>query len=737
MLTSRPGRKAVTAFQALAIVFGSSVAFGPSALAEPDKSPSGAPAASSAAGVSNAQLLDDFTHYVKIAQVVMAKATAEAILARSLKPAEFLGLVEENPQMAARFDDAYRRALAMPELEGVAASLNGLYEEGRRTRARLPAEIDRNIALLTRDTRAQLIGTDRLKEAKEYAVPQLLEAMQNAKEPAQRGAAQRMLIDLGRDAVAPLTAALPHLSAQSQELVAQVLGAIPYRMSAPFLYELLSTTTNDRVKAAVRRAIERIDGSVPADVNVGDLFRRLGDDYYSESRTLTSFSGEAFQPMWSWVSGVGLEPTAIRTEVFHEAMAMRLAEKALALTPGDQPALSLWLASNFRREIQTPEGYDNPAYPPSRRPAMYYAVAAGGGPLQAVLDRALRVRDTLLARRAIEAIAQSGTGPSMWAGPNRPLVEALSYPDRRVQFEAALAIGRANPSSPFEGSERVVAILASAVRDAKSRYGVVVARDLERQQVLRKVLEAQGFTVVAPARALADAASSIAAIPGVDALAFELSGPATADAVDAARVSPRLRAAPILAVLPFDEMNRLATRFEADGAVAMVREGAADEQLGAALAQIVKKASGPAVTDEEAARYAGAAIDTLRDLALSRSTTLNPGEATGSLITALGETKGELRQRVAEVLGMIGEPRAQSAVMDAALSAGGDEQVKLLGIMSASAKRHGNMLEARQIDRLIELVEKGTGEQATAASALMGALNLPNSRLVPLITSQK
>jgi hypothetical protein len=75
--------------------------------------------------------------------------------------------------------------------------------------------------------------------------------------------------------------------------------------------------------------------------------------------------------------------------------------------------------------------------------------------------------------------------------------------------------------------------------------------------------------------------------------------------------------------------------------------------------------------------------------------------------------------------------------MDAALAAAGEERVMLLGKVAGSAKRSGNLLESRHITALREIVTTGENAEATAAAALMGALNLPNAELVPLILGRK
>ena len=63
------------------------------------------------------------THYVTIANIVMAKASAQALIDRNLAPATFVGIVEDSATMQERFERAYRRAVLMPDLESLAARL--------------------------------------------------------------------------------------------------------------------------------------------------------------------------------------------------------------------------------------------------------------------------------------------------------------------------------------------------------------------------------------------------------------------------------------------------------------------------------------------------------------------------------------------------------------------------------------------------------------------------------------
>lgn len=686
-------------------------------------------------GPSPRQLLEDFNHYTRIDQYEMAAASARALLDSDLSPERFLGLVEDSPNMLQNFERAYGRAMSVPQLEPLAARLWSLYTEGRSGRARNPEEIDRNIESLDGTLSQQLFAKARLGEAREYAVPQLLDAALRGETPKIQANAVEVLQEMGRPAAVVLSEALLSMDAASQVRIANILGQIDYPVSVPYLYELYAGTNDRRVREAIERAVRRITGDFDPTLPVAGLYRELADRYFADRTrgSLISFPGETHQVLWEYLPGVGLTPTAVITELFNEAMAMRHAKHALELDPTDTATLSLWLAANFAREIEQPADYDNPTYRDKRDP-MYYAVAAGTGPSMRVLARALYDKETVLARRAIAALSRStgGEGLLRGMGDDRPLLAALSYPDRRVQYDAALAIGRAFPTRGFEGAERVTPILAGLIGDASKRYAVVIASDVSRQQEIRSNLESEGYTVLAPATTLRGAGEAIARAPVVDLIVTDVGG-RTLATIEEIRRTGRLAATPVLALMPWTEVNTNRARMADDHLTRLAREGLTSAEMAASVEQLVQRASGDPVTQAEAREYAIEALDVLRSLAIGGNEVLNVRDAASALIASLGETSGEVKMRVAEVMSYIASRRVQVSLMNAALTATGGERIALLGAVADSAKRHGNLLEGVQVSRLVDLAQTAQGDEATAAAALMGALDLSNDQLVPLI----
>lgn len=734
----RSGFPFMTAALALTLVAGSLPPG--TALAQDEANPgSGRPAAGQPRP-SEQELLADFLHYILIDQRAVALATGTELLDRKITGAQLVKLVEESGDLKGRFESVVGRAMRSPELSEIGGRFQKLYESGLLERARNPDEIAANIKALTGPVRGKLLARQRLIAAGEYAMPQLFKAFIDNSNLTLQAEVGRLMVDLGRQAVAPLCTALPKLDAAQQEQVASILGLIPYKTSLPYLADLAATTSVEPVRAACKRAMERLGGTA---ADTAGLYTELAEAYYSQKPEITSFPGEEHQLLWSFNPGAGLLMTAIRTPVFHEAMAMRLTERALALKPENPTALALWVASNFKREIESPAGYANPAYVTGeggRREAMYYAVAAGAKVDQSVLGRAIDTRNSPLARRAISAIERTAGASSLIgeSADRRAIIESLTYPNKRVQYEAALAIAASHPRNAFPGSDRVVPTLAGAIREAGSQYAAVLAPDAETYQALRKILEKLNYRVLPQASTIADLSAPIAESPALDLIiVHNVAGDRVPTLVDEIRGTPKVLATPILALTSTEAYANLSRRYDNDVTIAVRQAATGEEGLTRAVNSLIDTAAGGPINDAEATDYAMRCIAALRDLAVAGNTTLNITDASTQLINAFGEAKGETKMRVAEVLARVNQDRSQRAIMDAAIAATGDDRVRLLDLAAGSAKRFGNMLESRHIPRLLEMAKAASEAEATAAAALMGALNLPNSDLMPLVLDSK
>ncbi len=685
------------------------------------------------------QLLEDFNHYVIIDQYALAEASAQALLNMGLTPEQFLSLIEDSATLADRFEAARLRALLIPQVEDDAAALYALYDAGRKGRARSQTEINRNIELLAGDARQRNAARGRILEAREYAVPRLLESVLTDKRISVQAEANQLLVSLGRDAAVPLAIALPHLESEEQERVARILGQIPHRVSVPALYELWSNVSVPATQLAAEQAIVRLDGSFNADVNLADLFRNHAERYYNDRKSgqLLAFPGESVQLIWSWREGLGLYPETIATEVYHEAMAMRSAGHALGYNQDDAEATALWLASNLSRQLDQDPTYDNPAYPNDRADADYYAAALGHSIAQRVLDRALGDNDVQIARSAIDALRSTAGSASLWEGlgERRPLLAALSYPDRRVRYDAALALAEADPRVSFNGAERVVPTLAGMITQAGKRYALVLATDPVVQQDLRDALTNAGYDVLPPIAGTDEVQIALANAPGVDLIVADLPGETLLRTREFVRASTTLGAAPMIGIAAGTNLQLF--RAENDPLTLGLRSGVTTDEIANAARQLVLDTVGAPLDDQDALIYAGFALAALRDLAVSRNEVLDPADATLTLLDTVSETDGFVRRQIADVLSYINRSEAQQALADGAANAfDAGEQAAMLDALAGSARRFGNMLEENHEQDIADLATTGEPEVRQSAANAAGALGLPGSIIAPIVLDE-
>ena len=693
------------------------------------------------------QLVKDFIHYVRIDRTDLAGQFAAALLSKVEKPYgtaaagtgipldKFVSLIEGTGETP-RFEDAVIRGQRSPTLADTASKLSRAYDAGKLTIARNVDQIQAAIEQLTGTQRQRLIARERLVAAGEYATPLLLKALEKGGDLSKVAEIKQTFIDLGRQAAAPLSVALPGLTPTNQETVATLLGQIPSPVAIPALTELAERAKTDSVRKAASKSLATLTRSAASEGGVAGQYAELARAYAAKRDSLIAFPGDSTQPVWSYTAQTGLVATPVASEVYFHTMAVKVAERALAIDSANIDALTTWLSSNLQRELDTPKDYVHPLFSADagKRDAMFYAVAAGPEASQRVLARALDSSATPLARKAIAAIEKTAGSSNLTAAVDnrRPLLQALLYPSRRVQAEAALALGSGQPQASFDGAERVVPVLGSLVRDAGSKFAVVLADSKERGDSVAGALKSKGYTVLPVGRTLSDIEGPMNDAPGVDLIVTALPASATSEAIKQIKGTPRIAAAPILAQLSSQGRVDLGSAFEGDPLVRLTGDSATAEQTTEAVRQLVSAGGGDLSGDETQA-YQLRALAVLRDLAVAGSPVFSVADATGPLTATLGKAKGEVRVATADALSKIADKRAQVALMDAALTAKDAEQVALLGKVAESARKFGNMLEERQVKSLIEMVNKGSDELALATSSLVGSLALDAGSVTGII----
>ncbi len=683
-----------------------------------------------------AQLLDDFVHYALVAKPDLAVASAQTLMDSGITDAELAELLDEGTLPLDKFDRAVSRALLVPEMSDVAAELAHRIERGRLDLARDKERIDEAITLLTGNQRQKLLAQKRLEAAGEYAVPSLLTHLTESRDEQLKSACEITLRNVGRLAVNPLCAAMPHLGdPTTQRIICDILGDIGYQQAAPFLLQMSQDeAAAESVRDAAYRAFQRVGG---ADGSLSILYSNLAHQYFQGTASLYAYPYEHFNNVWSYDPYVGLVALPVPTEVFGQIMAMRLASRALELDPANRDALSYFVAANLKRENDLPEGEVDPIYADTQYTPAFYATVFGTDVCLDVLALALDNLDTPLVRDALAALAYTTGGSNLFASHQgrQPLLEALQYPDRRVQYESALTLGRALPRERFAGDVAVVPLLAAAVRSGGESFALVLAEEEEDQRVIADRLDQQGFSVLGSASSVGALEAIIAESSAVDLIVLRYPKLEDTHAVlNNLRVLPQTIAAPVLAISSGADLAALRRDIRSDLRV-KAAPWASVEAFETAVDDLLLRAAGGRMEEADAEMYAIEALAVLEDIAVTHSPAYNIADAESALLDAMDQRSGGTRLLVAKILSLINSEQAQQDLFDAALASEESERVELLNNVAASIKQFGSLLQDRQIRSLVRLVAEAKDETAEAAARVHGALNLPTDEAIYLIPS--
>jgi len=683
------------------------------------------------------ELLTDFIFYAKVANVELAVSNGQALIDSGVTNADLATMLDEGKETTKRFDEAVARAQMVPEMEVVASELARRVDAGKLDLARDPKRIQEAVTMLTGVQRARQLAERRLVAAGEYAVPALLAQITEGHDEQLKLSCQSVLVKIGQQAVPPLCEALLNLTGVSQRIVCDILGTIKHPNAAPYLREL---AMNEKADGPAREAAKRAFNNLGvSETGLSALYTTLARQYFDSNESLVANPNEATNNVWSYDNFGGLVPKPVPTAIFSQIMAVRTSSKAVRIDPNNSTALSLFVAANLKRENDLPAGAADPIYGENKYTPEFYATVFGTQTCLDVLALAIDKLDTPLVRDAINALAKSTGGANLFArGKGRqPLLEAMSYPDRRVQYEAALTLGRALPQQKFGGDQSVVPILASAIRSGSKPLATVIATNQENLANYRSQVEQLGFQIMATGADVAEVQSDLAKASGTDLIVIQMnSAEDDKKAVTVLRAIPKTSAAPILVIASALDKIGLDREYRGDRRVKVMRPGLNPQEWTANVESLMQSASGGRMTEAEAEEYAIKALGALRDVAISRSPAYSITDAESALIDAVVTRTGGTRMLVADILALIDDDAAQRKLFDVALTGTGEEQVALLYHVADSVRLFGDRAEKRHVTAVVDLVANSTGPTAEAAATVLGALNLPNSDAVKLLPQQ-
>lgn len=414
---------------------------------------------------------DDFLHYTVIGRFDLAKGHARALLASNPDPEKLLELSKENPQ---GYQILLRVKETAPdaELADLAGQVIAVIDKGRFIQRSAPAIIAEEVRRLSGTERGWLIAVRRLRDAGEYAIPFMLDALADPSREAELPDIVRALPQIGRGAIRPLAAAMQTDNATVKAEIITALGKIGYPQGQAYLKYVVENDSAENLRAAAQAALRQIDPDT-LQVPAAELFYQLAEKYYYHAESLKPAEDVPFANVWFWDADTGkLTREEVDGKYFNELMAMRCCEWALKADEGYGPAIGLWLASFFKAEsagVEKMPGY----FGDSHADALVYATTAGVEYLHQALARAVKDKNAYVALGLIEALGTTAGEKSLLfkLGPSQPLLQSLSFNDIMVRYSAAIAIGNAGPTEPFAESPLVTTNLAEALGQGPDAEG--------------------------------------------------------------------------------------------------------------------------------------------------------------------------------------------------------------------------------------------------------------------------
>ena len=411
-------------------------------------------------GAGAQESFDDFLHYASIGRFEMAQSYADELIDSNPDPVEMLAIIEANPRGYALLVKLYNDS---EELKDSAGKIIDIIEQGRFIRRTDPEIIRAEVKRLSTTVRGRLSAEQRLKNAGEYAIPFMLDALADQSRKEEFSYVADAMGKMGKDAVAPLAASLQMSDVALKAEVIRALGSIAYPHSLAYLKFVYENDGSAQIKAAAQKSICQIDPAAMK-ISSAQLFMELANRYYNHLGSVAAPADFDFANLWFWDVELGrLQREKVSKEYYFELMAMRSCEWALRADASCGEAISIWVAAFFKAEktgVAMPEYFGE-----NHADALTYAITAGPEYLHRALARALKDKDDYVALNLIEALAvNAGEASLLYSyGVNQPLVDALSNSNVEVKYSAAIAIAAANPSCEFVGSKLIIENLSDAI----------------------------------------------------------------------------------------------------------------------------------------------------------------------------------------------------------------------------------------------------------------------------------
>jgi CheY-like chemotaxis protein len=593
-----------------------------------------------------------------------------------------------------------------------------------------PKRLARFIKNLSGTPEERSYALAQFRKAGPYAVPPLIEELIQTKDDLDvHNHILDVLARLPKNALPPILAAL---DIPDTTVRAELLGVLERRAdpdAVPGLWYLAGGPNQPSgTRTAARALLARLLGVVPDKLPAPKAgLVQEAERYY---RHKVYFGNPARTPVWRW-EGKGLVEGLVPASKAEEYFGLRYARQALEIDPAYAPAQVVFLSLALEKAYEQAGGVDRPL---SSLPEVRELLSTVNPELvYAVLERGLKDRRLPVILGALTALgdlqdvrAAAGAGQGTSA-----LIQALYYPDRRVQFAAAETLLRlpglteprdrpaADGSKPapalpaMPAKARVVEVLRRALTTDAAPKALVAYSNEDYANAVARGVRAAGFepVVVRTGRAALRRLEEAGDID-VILLDADLPDPMLPNLVAQLRADINVGLLPLIVTAAPDRLDRVQGLLAPYRNVWVMPETADAATLQQVLPQRITEAVGRPLSDEERKKRAERAIDLLRTL-------------------AVGEVRGyDVRPAARAILDALrSDDLARSGAIEAASRLPGREPQFALATLVLTPNRDATLRAAAAKALVRHIQQHGmllTEAQARALTGLLPTVEDPN-----------
>lgn len=627
----------------------------------------------------------------------------------------------------------------VPELRPLSTQLLVRANEAFRKRGADPSRIDTILKDLGGTAQQRDVATVTLRSAGPVVVPRMISVYRDPESPVEKEAIINTLVSMGDPVAAPLLGALDSPDLGVRAMAAQVLGYVGERKTAAYLwFPAYGPGQPASVQTTARQALARLfrtPGVRAANVQpsgIGAELKRIALEHYRHQYEWKLNEANLVE-LWSWDNAAGTVAMApVSPQEASLIVGQRFARQSLAMSPENSELQAIVLSMALADQAFQ-AGWDQPI---ARGPGTAHDVglSAGAGPVSKALDLAMTTGNPQGAIAALQVLGQVGTREALSSsgGSRSPLIAALNDRNPRVQFAAAMAVMQLNPSAPFTGADRVVAILARALNDSGQKHCLVVHPKLEKAANVAGLFGQMGYQPLT-AQTGRDAFKIAAERPDVELILLDYNTIQwdVSQTVANLRIDVRTASIPIVIFGPEERMADLAPLIRRYSNIAYLVESSTPDNVRLQLKPFFDTFMAPSITAESRAEQASAAAFWLATLATGDRQKIYPLQNAETALLA-ATVDPALSENVLRTLGSLGTRSAQQALLQTAISAGTDDAMRELAAtqLAVHIQRYGLLISSTDA-ATIEPAWRAAENPAvsTALAAVVGSLK-PNAPLV-------